>query len=91
MYSFVNQHIKLDDDGGPDVGVNGMLGGWTEVLLLVSPISDPLISESLLSPYFFFNSIQFSKRGPFSGLHENTSQIRIFIWVLWQLKEGKNS
>lgn len=51
MYSFVNQHIKLDDDGGPDVGVNG----GTEVRLLVNPISDPL-----LSPLFLFSI--FSKK-----------------------------
>lgn len=62
MYSFVNQHIKLDDDGGPDVGVNG----GTVVLLLVNPMSDPL-----LSPFFheFFFRFVFSK-SPFSVLHE---------------------
>lgn len=38
---FKNQHSKLDEDGGPEVGVNG---GCTEDRLLVNPMSDPLLS-----------------------------------------------
>lgn len=35
-----NQHNKLDEDGGPEFGVNGCC---TEDRLLVSPINDPLL------------------------------------------------
>lgn len=48
-----NQHNKLDEDGGPEFGVNGCC---TEDRLLVSPINDPLLKP--VDIHFFFQSNQ---------------------------------
>lgn len=40
-----HQHCKLDVDGGPDVGVRECC---IDVRLLVSPISDPLLSPGVV-------------------------------------------
>lgn len=39
-------HVKLDDDGGPELGVDGAC--TTDDRLLVNPISEPLLKPKLI-------------------------------------------
>lgn len=58
-----HQHCKLDVDGGPDVGVRECC---IDVRLLVSPISDPLLSPGVVYfriRVFSYTCIGSSSRG----------------------------